>query len=42
MGLRRSRSVCTQRCAMLDGVLFCLFTPVTADGHFDTGLVAAS
>jgi len=28
--------------AMLDGVLFCLLTPVAVDGSLDTGLAAAS
>jgi len=27
---------------MLDGVLFCLLIPVSADSPFDTGLAAAS
>jgi len=32
----------TKGCAMLDGVLFCLLTPVAVDGSLDTGLAAAS
>jgi len=31
-----------KRCAMPDGVLFRLLTPVTADGSLDIGLAAAS
>ena len=31
-----------ERCAMPDGVLFCLLSPVVVDGSLDTGLAAAS